>query len=161
MNNASRDLTHNTLLLLFIGLLIGASFWILKPFLLALIWAIMIVVATWPLLLGAQSWLGGKRSLAVVVMIVAAMVILIAPITVAVVTVVDHSLDIAAGSKSLVSFAPRPRLIGSSVCPWSARRSHRNGAGLPPTAPRGWLSTDCRMSTMSSAGSSARSADWD
>ena len=108
MNNASRDLTHNTLLLLFIGLLIGASFWILKPFLLALIWAIMIVVATWPLLLGAQSWLGGKRSLAVVVMIVAAMAILIAPITVAVVTVVDHSLDIAAGSKSLVSFALAP-----------------------------------------------------
>lgn len=108
MNNASRDLTHSTLLLLFIGLLIGASFWILKPFLLALIWAIMIVVATWPLLLGAQSWLGGKRSLAVVVMIAAAMTILIAPITLAVVTVVDHSLDIAAGSKSLVSLASAP-----------------------------------------------------
>ncbi len=55
MNQTSRDLTHTTLLLLFIGLLIGGSFWILKPFLLALIWAIMIVVATWPLLLGAQS----------------------------------------------------------------------------------------------------------
>jgi predicted PurR-regulated permease PerM len=108
MNNASRDLTHSTLLLLFIGLLIGGSFWILKPFLLALIWAIMIVVATWPLLLGVQSRLGGHRWLAVVVMIVAAMMILIAPITLAVVTVVDHSLDIVAGSKSLVSFAKAP-----------------------------------------------------
>ena len=46
MNNSSRDLTHTTLFLLFIGLLIGGSFWILRPFLLALIWAIMIVVAT-------------------------------------------------------------------------------------------------------------------
>jgi len=108
MDHSSRDLTHTTLLLLFIGLLIGASFWILRPFLLALIWAIMIVVATWPLLLGAQSWLGGKRSLAVVVMIAAAMMILIAPITLAVITVVDHSLDIVAGSKSLVSFAKAP-----------------------------------------------------
>jgi predicted PurR-regulated permease PerM len=108
MNHSSRDLTHNTLLLLFIGLLIGGSFWILKPFLLALIWAIMIVVATWPLLLGAQSWLGGHRSLAVVVMIAAAMMILIAPITLAVVTVVDHSLEIAAGSRSLVSLATAP-----------------------------------------------------
>ena len=108
MNDSSRDLTHATLLLLFIGLLIGGSFWILKPFLLALIWAIMIVVATWPLLLGAQSWLGGHRSLAVMVMIAGAMMILIAPITLAVVTVVDHSLDIVAGSKSLVSFATAP-----------------------------------------------------
>lgn len=108
MDNSLRDLTHTTLLLLFIGLLIGGSFWILKPFLLALIWAIMIVVATWPLLLGAQSWLGGHRWLAVVVMIVGAMMILIAPITLAVVTVVDHSLDIVAGSKSLLSFATAP-----------------------------------------------------
>ena len=90
------------------GLLIGGSFWILKPFLLALIWAIMIVVATWPLLLGAQSMLGGHRSLAVTVMIAAALIILVAPITLAVVTVVDHSLDIAAGSKWLIAFVTAP-----------------------------------------------------
>ena len=113
MNNSSRDLTHTTLLLLTIGLLIGGSFWILKPFLLALIWAVMIVVATWPLLLRAQSWLGGHRSLAVVVMIVAALIILIAPITLAVITVVDHSLEIASGSKSLLSLisAPPPEWV--------------------------------------------------
>ena len=54
MRNSSQDLTHTTLQLLFIGLLIGGSFWILKPFLLALIWATMIVVATWPVLVAAQ-----------------------------------------------------------------------------------------------------------
>ena len=108
MNNSPQDLTHITLRLLFMGLLIGGSFWILKPFLLALIWAIMIVVATWPLLLKAQSMLGGYRSLAVTVMIAAALIILVAPITVAVVTVVDHSLDIAAGSKWLMAFVKAP-----------------------------------------------------
>ena len=55
MSNSSRDLTHTTLQLLFIGLLIGGSFWILRPFLLALIWATMIVVATWPLLIAANA----------------------------------------------------------------------------------------------------------
>ena len=138
MNNSSRDLTHTTLLLLFIGLLIGGSFWILKPFLLALIWAIMIVVATWPLLLGAQSWLGGKRSLAVVVMITAAMMILIAPITLAVVTVVDHSLDIAAGSKSLLALASSPPpdwverlpLVGAKIATEWRRLAADGAAGL-------------------------------
>jgi predicted PurR-regulated permease PerM len=138
MNQTSRDLTHTTLLLLFIGLLIGGSFWILKPFLLALIWAIMIVVATWPLLLGAQSWLGGHRWLAVTVMIAAAMMILIAPITLAVVTVVDHSLDIVAGSKSLVSFAKAPPpdwveglpVVGAKIASEWRRLAAGGAAGL-------------------------------
>ena len=42
----SRDITSITLFVLFIGVLMGASFWILRPFLLALIRATMIVVAT-------------------------------------------------------------------------------------------------------------------
>ena len=45
MNNVplSRDITRLILGVLFIGVLIAASFWILRPFLLALIWATMIV----------------------------------------------------------------------------------------------------------------------
>jgi predicted PurR-regulated permease PerM len=108
MNNSSRDLTHITLQLLFIGLLIGGSFWILRPFLLALIWATMIVVATWPLLIGAQSWLGGKRFLAVAVMITASLLILIVPISLAVVTIAGHATDIVAGSRVLASIAMAP-----------------------------------------------------
>jgi predicted PurR-regulated permease PerM len=41
--------------------LIAANVWILKPFLPSLVWAAIIVVATWPLLIRAQSLLGGKR----------------------------------------------------------------------------------------------------
>ena len=62
----SRDLTRITLGVLFIGVLMAASFWILRPFLLALIWATMIVVATWPIMLRFQGWFAGKRWLAVV-----------------------------------------------------------------------------------------------
>ena len=108
MSNSSRDLTHTTLQLLFIGLLIGGSFWILRPFLLALIWATMIVVATWPLLIAAQRCLGGKRSFAVAVMIMASLLILIAPLSLAVLTIVDHAAEIVEGSKSLASLAMAP-----------------------------------------------------
>jgi len=62
MNTNPRDLTQTTLAVLVIGGLLIASFWILKPFLSALIWAAMIVVATWPLMLKVQAGLWGKRS---------------------------------------------------------------------------------------------------
>ena len=54
MNHSTQPPIHTTLQLLFIGLLIGGSFWVLEPFLLALIWAIIIVVATWPTRI--QGW---------------------------------------------------------------------------------------------------------
>jgi len=48
---ASRDPARATLAVLFIAGLIVASFRVLQPFLLAAVWATMIVVATWPLML--------------------------------------------------------------------------------------------------------------
>lgn len=68
----------------------------------------MIVVATWPMMLGSQSWFRGNRSLAVGVMIAGAMLILVAPITLAVVTIVECAADIADGSKSLLALASAP-----------------------------------------------------
>ena len=46
----SWDLTRILLAVVAIGGLIAASFWVLRPFLLATVWATMIVVATWPAL---------------------------------------------------------------------------------------------------------------
>jgi predicted PurR-regulated permease PerM len=42
------DITHTTLAVLSIGALIVASFWVLSPFLFSIIWAGLIVIATWP-----------------------------------------------------------------------------------------------------------------
>jgi predicted PurR-regulated permease PerM len=46
-----QDVTRTTLIVLFIGILIAACFWVVRPFVTAFIWATMIVVATWPLFL--------------------------------------------------------------------------------------------------------------
>jgi predicted PurR-regulated permease PerM len=43
---------------LFIVTLIIASFWIIRPFLVPLIWAAMIVIATWPLMLRIEGAFG-------------------------------------------------------------------------------------------------------
>jgi len=58
------DLAKTTLGVLFIVAMIAASVWIMRPFLPALIWATMTVVATWPTLEGLQARLWGKRGLA-------------------------------------------------------------------------------------------------
>ncbi len=63
------DLTRVTLGVLVIGLLGVGSLWILKPFLGAIIWATMIVVATWPAMLSVQAHAGGRRWLATTIMI--------------------------------------------------------------------------------------------
>jgi len=76
----TRDLPRIVLGVLFILLIGGASLYILKPFLPAVIWATMIVVATWPLLAKAQQHLGGSRTLATIAMMVLLLVIVIAPL---------------------------------------------------------------------------------
>lgn len=99
----SRDLARITLAVLVIGLMIVACLWILQPFLGASIWATMIVVATWPMMLGVQARLGGRRWAAVTVMTVVMLLVLVVPIVVAVSTIVDHADDLVAWSKAIVA----------------------------------------------------------
>ena len=76
---------------LLILLLISGALAILSPFLPALIWATMIVVATWPLMLQLQRALGGRRGLAAAAMTALWFVIVIAPIAVALSAVVQQA----------------------------------------------------------------------
>ncbi|MGE5855978.1 MAG: AI-2E family transporter YdiK [Syntrophaceae bacterium] len=111
----SRDLTRTMLVVLFFVALIVANFFILKPFLPAFIWAVTIVVATWPLMLRLQTWLGGKRGFAVAVMTLALLLVLIIPFTLAIVTLLDNADMIKGSAESL------------------------KAKGLPP--PPGWVSS--------------------
>jgi predicted PurR-regulated permease PerM len=87
----SRDLVQIVLGVLLIMALIGGALWILRPFLPALIWSTMIVVATWPLLLRLQRALGGRRSLAAAVMTALLLVIVVAPLAAAVSTLAQQA----------------------------------------------------------------------
>lgn len=58
----SWDVTRILLAVVAIGGLIAATFWVLRPFLPALIWATMIVVATWPMMRAVQRRLGADAS---------------------------------------------------------------------------------------------------
>ena len=90
MAEPRQDLTRTTLAVLFIGGLIAASFWVLRPFLLASVWAMTLVIATWPLMQRVQHALGNRRGPAVVVMTFALLLILIIPFWLAISTIIGN-----------------------------------------------------------------------
>jgi len=92
MPSTHQDLPRTVLGVLALLLMIVAALWILRPFMLAIVWATMIVVATWPLMIGMQRRLAGRRSLAVAAMCVILVMFLVVPLLVAVVTLAT-SLD--------------------------------------------------------------------
>lgn len=79
-NPTHGNLTRVVLAVAFILLVGGTSLYILRPFLPGLIWATMIVVATWPMLIGLQRHLRGSRTLAVIVMMTLLLLIVIGPL---------------------------------------------------------------------------------
>jgi predicted PurR-regulated permease PerM len=114
--NRSSDLVRTTFQLLALAALILSSFWIVRPFLVASAWATMIAVATWPLLLHAQAWLGGRRSLAVAVMTVVLLLVLLVPFYFGVTSIVEYARRIPEWSKSLATLrVPEPPAWVASV----------------------------------------------
>jgi predicted PurR-regulated permease PerM len=96
-----RDITSITLKIFFICLLIAAGFWTVRPFLTAVVWAIIIVVATWPAMLKMQGCLWGKRWMAVAAMTIGLLMLLVVPLSLAVTTIVDNSGKIVDWIRSL------------------------------------------------------------
>ena len=86
-----RDLARVTFGVLFIGLLLGVSLWVLRPFLGPTIWATMVVVATWPLMLRVQAATGGRRWLAVTAMTLLLLLLFVVPLVLAIGTIVGNA----------------------------------------------------------------------
>src|SRR5262252_549393 len=98
------DLTRTTLAVLFVGGMIAACFWILRPFLPAIIWATTLVVATWPVMVHVQRRLWNRRGLAVAVMTVALLFVFVVPFWLAITTIADNFDRIVQWGNSLAAF---------------------------------------------------------
>jgi predicted PurR-regulated permease PerM len=79
----ARDLPRIVLAVLFIGALLAASLWVLRPFLPSIVWAALIVIATWPLMRRVQRWVGGRRGVAVAVMTLVLVALFLVPFVIA------------------------------------------------------------------------------
>jgi predicted PurR-regulated permease PerM len=106
MTEARPDYPKITLGVIAIGGLIITSLWILRPFLGATIWAAMVVVATWPVLLWMQARLWKRRGLAVAAMVITLVLVFVLPLTLAISTIGENGDAIVEWIKSLISRGP-------------------------------------------------------
>jgi len=89
--SGARDLTRITFGVLAIVLLLGGTLWVLRPFLGPTIWATMVVVASWRLMLRVQRLLWNRRLPAVVVMTLLLLLLFVVPLVLALVTIVGNA----------------------------------------------------------------------
>ncbi|HVZ07187.1 AI-2E family transporter YdiK [Rhodopila sp.] len=114
MTGDKRDLTRTTLAVMSVSGLIIGTVWILRPFIPAIIWAITLVLATWPVLLQVQRRTGGRRGVAVAIMTIGLLLLLVAPLSLAVVKVVENIDQISAfiGKALSLQWPPMPAWVG-------------------------------------------------
>lgn len=98
------DLTRITLGVLFIGATLLACFWIVGPFLPAIIWASTLVIATFPLMQRVQRTLWRSRALAVAVMTAVLLLVFVIPFWLAITTILQHAGQIVEFVKGLETF---------------------------------------------------------
>ena len=109
MQKNLNDLTRNMLAIIFIVLLGALSLQILRPFLPALAWSTMIVIATWPIMLMVEAHLNKRRSLAVMVMTGLLLLLFFLPLSIAINSIVAHADEISRLPVKLSEFAlPSP-----------------------------------------------------
>jgi predicted PurR-regulated permease PerM len=132
------DVTRTTLAILCMLVLIAASFWVLRPFLAAAVWATMIVVSTWPLLKSLEQRLHGRNSLAVTIMSMALLLLLIIPLWLAISTIAGNADAISALARNLAtSGLPQPPawvaglpMVGKKLAPLWAQLADAGSQGL-------------------------------
>jgi len=128
MGTTSNDLSRTVLAVLFLGLLIAGAFWVLRPFLAALIWGAMIVIATWPQRVTLERWLGGRRKLTVTVLTLGLLLVFVLPFFGAIGALVTNADSITTWARGLFTenlpaapaWLARVPLVGSyAVSAWN------------------------------------------
>ncbi len=109
------NLPRTMMLVLAMGGLFLGSLWVIRPFLGPGIWAVTIVVATWPIFRRIQARLGGRRGPAVAAMGLILLAMLVIPIWLAVDTVLAQSDRLIALARSVPTLhvPPPPAWVDS------------------------------------------------
>jgi predicted PurR-regulated permease PerM len=116
------DITHATLSILFLGLLIAATFWVLSPFLTSILWAVIVSVAVWPAFLRLERRVGNRRRLAVAIVTALLLLTIFIPVTLAVATIVRNAGGITTEIRSYQAIAMPPAPAWVENVPMAGRQ---------------------------------------
>jgi len=133
MTPAHRDLTRIVFGVLLIGALLAGAFWVLKPFILALVWASMIVVATWPALRGLERAVGGRRWLATTIILVLMLLMVVVPLVAAIIAIGEQATRLQGISVAGLRIPPPPAWVAE--VPAVGPRLAEQWAGLAAATP--------------------------
>ena len=85
-----------------LALLVGCLL-VLRPFVSALLWAAVLCFSTWPFYKRLLSLVGGRRTLAAILMTLAMVLVVLLPFVIIAATVSDNVRDLTAAVKGLSS----------------------------------------------------------
>ena len=94
------------LTLLLLAILIGGCFLVLRPFLTAVLWAVVLCVTTWPLYLQLRALLMKRHALAAAIMSLLIAVVFVAPFVIVGVTLADNSVRMAQFTREFMEQGP-------------------------------------------------------
>jgi predicted PurR-regulated permease PerM len=96
-----RNLGWAVLLVLLAGCLL-----VLRPFLSAVLWAVVLCSSSWPIYHRLLGWLGNRRTLAALVMMLAMILIILLPFVIVGTTLADNVQQLTAATKHLIQDGP-------------------------------------------------------
>lgn len=96
-----RNLGWAVVLLLFFGCLL-----VLRPFVSALLWAVVLCISSWPIYRRLLGWLGNRRTLAALVMTLAMILIVLLPFFIVVMTLADNIQELTSATRSWIEAGP-------------------------------------------------------
>lgn len=91
-----------------LALLLGGCFLVLLPFLSALLWGAILSYATWPLYTRVLRRLGGRRTVAALVMALAMIAVILLPALVLGATLTDNVRDLTTSAEQWIEAGPPP-----------------------------------------------------
>ena len=97
---------EQALTLAMLAVLIAGCFLVLRPFLTAVLWAVVLAATTWPLFLRIQAWMGGRAAPAAAVMTLLIAVVVVMPFVIVGVTLADNSDRMTEFAKRFIDEGP-------------------------------------------------------
>lgn len=96
-----RNLGWVVVLLLFLGCLL-----VLRPFVSALLWAIVLCISSWPIYQRLLGWVGNRRSVAAALMTLGMILIVLLPFFIVAVTLADNIKELTGAVRSWIDAGP-------------------------------------------------------
>lgn len=87
-------------------ILLAGCLLVLRPFISALLWAVVLCSSSWPLYRRLLGWVGNRRTLAALVMTLAMVLVFLMPFLIVGMTLADNVKELAAATKRMVESGP-------------------------------------------------------